>query len=142
MNKEFLKEKMALVRDPRTYQMSVKLLSQASEPLALELLPRTVMGDSAFEENEQVLRHCQQVMTGCVALQTSPRRHKCLSSSYSQTHSLHPVVFSNLKNFSESRIHSCQRCLSGFPFLFVQSIQGKMVLQAAWSHLFLKNQEK
>lgn len=60
---------------------------------------------------------------------------------YSQTHSLHPVVFSNLKNFSESQIHSCQSCWFGFPFLFVQSIQGKMALRVAWSHLFLKTKK-
>lgn len=60
MNKEFLKEKTALVRDPGPSQMSVKLLSQASEPLALELLPRTVTGGSAFEGNE----HSQALSAG------------------------------------------------------------------------------
>lgn len=81
MNKEFLKEKTALVRDPRTSQMSVKLLSQASEPLALELLPRTVTGGSAFEGNE----HSQALSAGddwMCGLQTPLRRHKRLSSSY------------------------------------------------------------
>lgn len=57
---------------------------------------------------------------------------------YLRTHSLHPAVLSNPRSSSGGQGHSGQSCGSGFLFLFVQNIQGKMVLQAAWSHPFLK----
>lgn len=78
----------------------------------------------------------------CVIFQiTCPKDITIYFQHYLQTRSPHPVVFSNLKNFSVDQVHSCQSCWSGFPFLFVQNIQEKMVLQAAWSHPFLKTKK-
>ena len=57
---------------------------------------------------------------------------------YLRIHSLHPGELSNLKSSAVGQGHSCRSCWSDFPFLFVQSIQGTMVWQAAWSHPFLK----
>lgn len=74
--------------------------------------------------------------SGCAIWQiTPPSRH---DGCYLQTHSLHPEALSSLRSSSGDQVHSGRSCWSDFPFLFVQSIQGKMVWQAAWSHPFLK----
>jgi hypothetical protein len=132
-----MEKKLSLVRDPRTFHMSGKVLSQTSEALGPGASAKGSYGDWNFVRKCSRLGSCE--LTGQYEHSADPSTGQ--PQLYSQTHSLHPEGFSNRKNSSESQIHSCQSCWSDFPFLFVQSIQGKTVLQAAWSHLFLKTKK-
>lgn len=124
-----------------TAQMSVKMWSQdPGGPRDRSCCQGHLEEVWAAQQNAQALctlRETTELDVWCFKQLSSTDMTICFQL-YLRIHSLHPGELSNLKSSAMGQGHSCRSCWSDFPFLFVQSIQGTTVWQAAWSRPFLK----